>query len=166
VGCLILAEHDLVFVKDPTKAKHVTTEFKARPSRKPRGQHVNKTTDDAPPPQDQQAGAPATETPSARRATSLEPPTRFSPPPILPTGFGDDNYWARAGCEYFDGDEVPSDPDDGQDFVHDWADVPASDEPAAEEYKSNAEFSNYIITASARRTTAKHVSAALTSVAN
>jgi hypothetical protein len=44
--------------------------------------------------------------------------------------------------------------------------VPYANEPAAEEHKTNADFSNYYITASARRTTAKHVSAALTSVAH
>jgi hypothetical protein len=175
VGCPILAEHDLVIVKDPTKAKSVREEFKARPQpqrRAPRGQHIKKGGSDnppppPPPPTNQAAGAPATENPSARRATSAEPSPRLSPPPNIPaSGFEDDNYWARAGCDYFDGDDVPSDPDDGEAFQHDWADAPYSDEPAAEETKTNADFSNYFITASARRTTAKHVSATLTSVAH
>jgi hypothetical protein len=175
MGCPILAEHDLVIVKDPTKAKSVREEFKARPQpqrRAPRGQHIKKGGSDnppppPPPPTNQTAGAPATENPSARRATSAEPSPRLSPPPNIPaSGFEDDNYWARAGCDYFDGDDVPSDPDDGEAFQHDWADAPYSDEPAAEETKTNADFSNYFITASARRTTAKHVSATLTSVAH
>jgi hypothetical protein len=59
-----------------------------------------------------------------------------------------------------------SDPEDAAAFDYNWADVPASDEPPAEEFKSNAEFNNYFITAKARRTTAKHVSATLTSVAS
>jgi type IV secretory pathway VirB10-like protein len=174
VGCPILAEHDLVIVKDPTKAKSIREEFKARPQphrRAPCGQHVKKGGSDnppppPPPPNNQAAGAPATENPSARRATSAEPSPRLSPPPNIPaSGFEDDNYWARSSCDYFDGDDVPSDTDDGEAFQYDWADVPYSDEPAAEETKTNADFSHYFITASARCTTAKHVSAALTSVA-
>jgi hypothetical protein len=86
-------------------------------------------------------------------------------PPIPPSGF-DDNYYSQVGCEYFDRDDVPSDPEDAAGFDYNWADVPPSDEPPAEEFKSNAEFNNYFITAKARRTTAKHVSAALTSVAS
>jgi hypothetical protein len=53
------------------------------------------------------------------------------PPPIPPSGF-DDNYYSQAGCEYFDGDDVPSDPEDDAAFDYNWADVPASDEPAAD----------------------------------
>jgi hypothetical protein len=38
-------------------------------------------------------------------------------------------------------------------FDYNWADVPASDEPAAEEFKSNnADFHNYFTTPKARRT--------------
>jgi hypothetical protein len=174
VGCPVFAEHDLVIIKDPVKAKSIREEFKARPppkGRAPRGQHAKKGGQDSPTPPPptpihQPPGTPAQENPSAHRATSLEPPTRFSPPPIPPSGFEDDNYWARAGCEYFDGDDIAFDPDDDNAFEYNWADVPYANEPAAEEHKTNADFSNYYITASARRSTAKHVSAALTSVAH
>ena len=114
VGCPVLAEHDLVIVKDPIKAKSVQEEFKARPApkpRAPRGQHANKGGQDNPspspqppppqPPPNQPPGAPAAKTPSARHATSAESPPRPSmPPPIPPSGF-DDNYYSQVGCEYF-----------------------------------------------------------------
>jgi hypothetical protein len=79
VGCPILAEHDLVIIKDPVKAKSIWEAFKARPPPKghaPRGQ-LAKTggpNSPTPPPQNaiqQPRGAPAQENPSARRVTSL-----------------------------------------------------------------------------------------------
>jgi hypothetical protein len=126
VGCPCLAEHDLVIIKDATKAKSIREQHKARPppkGRNPRGQHVKGGSENQPPPspapQAQPPGAPAAENPSARRATSLEPPPKFSQPPpsIPPSGFSD-NYYDGLRNQYYDGDEVQSDPEDDIQFDH------------------------------------------------